>query len=239
MVGAAPAVQAQIQKQIGAALNAQAGVSTAATAYQAQIQALQAQMVGAEPAIQAQIQKQIAAIMNAQAGASSTTTAQQAQIQALQAQMVGLTPELQARVQQQITNIQNGMTWGVSGWQWNGFPNTWNNGWNGYNNAWAGWNGWDNEVNSGWYTTWNGQPNSWNWTNRWSGMNANCNAFRAQINGLQNQMTGADSTTQAALQNQQQMIMAQMWGYKVELEQSYRLVSTNIALGGYFCITGI
>ncbi|KAJ3399574.1 hypothetical protein HDU80_007789 [Chytriomyces hyalinus] len=114
-VGAAPAVQAQIQQQIGAALNAQVGVSSAAaSAYQAQIQALQAQQVGATPAVQEQIQRQIVAILNAQAGVSSAATAYQAQIQALQAQQVGATPAIQEQIQRQIVAILNAQAGGSS-----------------------------------------------------------------------------------------------------------------------------
>ncbi|KAJ3233871.1 hypothetical protein HDU81_001934 [Chytriomyces hyalinus] len=85
-VVANPVVQAEIQKQIGAVLNAQAGAPSAATTSLAQIQALLAQTVGATPA----------------PGIPSAVAAYQTQIQALQAQLVGAEPAVQAQIQQEI-----------------------------------------------------------------------------------------------------------------------------------------
>ncbi|ORY36742.1 hypothetical protein BCR33DRAFT_855167 [Rhizoclosmatium globosum] len=157
-----------------------------------QIQQMQASSPDQTGATQAALQSQINAIAaqpqsSTWTGTNPTQNAYLSQIQALQQQLGATTDAAaQAAILQQIVNVQGQMNQAaVTTNGWNGSP-YWGQNWNGAN---------------GWY------GNAWNG----NGWNGNQQAFLAQIQALQQQLTATtDVNAQAAIQAQINAVTAQM-----------------------------
>ncbi|KAJ3233872.1 hypothetical protein HDU81_001935 [Chytriomyces hyalinus] len=126
------------------------------------------------------------------------------QIQALQAQLVGANPAVQAEIQKQISAALAGASSSAAPDQApnEALPAL----------VFAFFKGLNDPANPGGSGDigLNGNPNTGTSSPESSEPNALCQALRAQMNELENQLTGADAPTRAAIQQQQQAIISQM-----------------------------